>query len=337
MKKPDIFFPTSSVGRIADGPFPAVGYGHGAASPTRNYFPTARLLAQNGYIVILPRTTNLATNNDLLDCLRYLKRANSESTNNFLFNKVDVENMGLTGHSMGGGAAANGAASDKEIVKAIMPLHPNPFSRFRDVTQPAFLTGGSRDFITSTRLINSSNYQRGRGPKILAEIRGASHFEPMNRSNRWNPYVLAFFDLYLKGDLAAANLIWGDGVVGDRRMTTPVRRDPQIEFSASPIDRTVSPGNSGSIRASVENEQTLSSSFTLLLGDENYQQRFKIDADTTSTPSLTRNGSSDIRVRVDLEDDFVSVGEQITFRFAFLADNDGGTCAFEEATLSLQP
>ena len=237
---------------------------------------------------------------------------------------------------MGGGAAANGAAAGKDIVKAIMPLHPAPFSRFRDATQPSFLTGGSRDFITSTRLINSSSYARGKMPKILAEIRGASHFEPMNRSNRWNPYVLAFFDLYLKGDLAAANLIWGDGLTADRRMTQPIKRDSQISFSASTIDENVSPESRARVRARVRNEQTIPSRFKLYLDDDTYRQ-FAIDVNTETTPPLQRNGDSEFIVRVGLIDDLISRGEQRTFRFASLATSDGGTCAFDGSTTNLQP
>jgi len=44
---------------------------------------------------------------------------------------------------------------------AIFPLHPAPFSNFREAKQPAFVACGSRDFVTSTRAIDSSSYSRG--------------------------------------------------------------------------------------------------------------------------------------------------------------------------------
>ena len=114
----DLFFPTNEDGTIADGVFPAVGYGHGAGASTRNYYPTARLLARNGYLVILPKTADLLRNNDLLDCVRFLKEQNGDPES-FLFGKVDVDNIGLTGHSMGGAAAGNGAAAGPDIVKGM--------------------------------------------------------------------------------------------------------------------------------------------------------------------------------------------------------------------------
>ena len=327
----DLFYPTTN-GRFADGPFPVIGYGHGAGASTRSYFRTARLLARHGYIVILPRAINLTSNSILLDCVRYVKGQNANPSS-ILFGKVDVDNIGLTGHSMGGGAAANGAAAGRDIVKAFMPLHPNPFSRLRDATQPAFVTGGSRDFITSTRLIKSAGYVRGRMPKIFAELRGAGHLEPYIASNRWDPYVLAFFDLYLRGDLAAANLIWGTGVLNDRRMTRPVEVDPQIVLTASATVPIVSPAADAGVRLLVQNDQGIPSSFDIRV-DGPGSERFAINSpDADAIPPLRRGGSAQASLSIGLGGSSPAGNARQGFRFTAIASSDGGTCAFADASV----
>ena len=78
--------------------------------------------------MILPRTVDLLRNNDLLDCVRFLKERNDDPES-FLFGKVDVANIGLTGHSMGGAAAGNAAAAGPDIVKGARARADAPVPR----------------------------------------------------------------------------------------------------------------------------------------------------------------------------------------------------------------
>lgn len=170
-------------------------------------------------------------------------------------------------------------------------------------------------------------------PKILAEIRGAGHLEPFGDRSRWDPYVLAFFDLYLKGDLSAADLIWGSGVVGDERMTRPVKRDPQVQLRAAAADAEVSPGDGGSIAAATTNEQTVPSRFRLLLGAGDYAG-FTTTAAAAVTPPLPEGGSAELTLDVELKDGAAAPpGGSATFTVVSLAESDGGTCVFAEAPL----
>ena len=159
------------------------------------------------------------------------------------------------------------------------------------------------------------------------------HLEPMNTGSRWDPYVLAFFELYLKGDLSAADLIWGSGVVNDTRMTTPVKRDPQVQLSAAAVDSEVSPGNDGAISATTTNEQTIPSSFRLLLGSGDYGP-FTTTVDAKVTPPLQTGGSAEQTLKVGLRDGTsASPGRTETFTLVTIAESDGGTCVFADAPL----
>ena len=99
-------------------------------------------------------------------------------------------------------------------VKALAPIHPAPGAPASLIYAPMMVPTGALDFVTSPMLVKTAVFDGSPSPKIMPIMNGVAHREPVNYAgaNRWNGYLTAFFTLYLKQDLRAAMLIWGEEV-----------------------------------------------------------------------------------------------------------------------------
>ena len=97
-------------------------------------------------------------------------------------------------------------------VKALAPIHPAPGAPATTIYMPMMVPTGALDFVTSPMLIKTAVYDGSPSPKVMPIMNGVQHREPVDYAgaSRWNGYLTAFFSLYLKQDLKAALLIWGD-------------------------------------------------------------------------------------------------------------------------------
>ena len=195
--------------------FPVVIFGHGLGASSLNYMTKIRHLASHGFIVVTPESFDLFDGVDLVECLPWLD-AENKNPSSILFGVVDMDKVGVTGHSMGGSgtlAAASLAASGGAI-KCIAAIHPGPLVRgLEPVDIPAFISAAENDWVTPPLVIRGTAYDSGllRGPKVMATLADAGHNEPVDGAGyqRWTPYLTAWFKAYLYSDVKASTLIWG--------------------------------------------------------------------------------------------------------------------------------
>ncbi len=104
------------------GRFPAVAFAVGWNSWVERYDATLRALASHGFIVIAPTVADRRArplfsfdllSKHLLASLAWLVRENSRRNSERFFEKVDIEKLGLLGHSSGAGAAVRAAVDAK--------------------------------------------------------------------------------------------------------------------------------------------------------------------------------------------------------------------------------
>ncbi len=114
-------YPTSGP---EDGPYPVVVVAHGFQLPPDQYYGYVRRLASFGYVALtadysasLFSVNNVKNAEDLLAALDWAGAAPE------LAGKVDVNNAGMTGHSMGGKLALLAATMDARV-KASITLDP---------------------------------------------------------------------------------------------------------------------------------------------------------------------------------------------------------------------
>ncbi len=118
-----LYYPSGSNNNV--GPYPVIFFSHGMASKYDYYNWFAKYMVKKGYIVVLPNRlppgVDLSEGKNLTSyLLRYLSLRNKFSSG--LKGKVDLNNIGLAGHSMGAAVALYSAGIPK--VKAIFDIAP---------------------------------------------------------------------------------------------------------------------------------------------------------------------------------------------------------------------
>lgn len=111
------------------GPYPVALIGHGFRIGIDQYFGYAERLASFGYVACVPdfpdpalRPDHVQNAQDMLGALDWLTQVNAE-TGHPLFGLVDVDRVGITGHSLGGKLAFLAAERDSRI-DAVFGIDP---------------------------------------------------------------------------------------------------------------------------------------------------------------------------------------------------------------------
>ena len=242
----------------AEGPYPAISFGHGFVTDPERYRSTLEHLASWGYLVmatesslgLLPNHATYAQ--ELSLCLTYLETENTDA-GSFLFNQVDIARFGMSGHSMGGGASILATAADTRV-RALVTLaanetNPSAISAVASVSVPICLLTGDSDGITNWQQNSLAMYNNASAPRQLPLIRGGYHCGFLDSSILFcdsgsisraaqlaitRRTLTAFFQLYLKGDQEAWSLVWGPAADADADVDAS-RRDPGISLTPAHV------------------------------------------------------------------------------------------------------
>ena len=244
-----LYYPALAAEQNADidpqaGPCPGISFGHGFTVDPDKYSSTFAHLASWGYVVIasrseggfwFPNHQNFA--NDLRHCLTWLVEQ-SDDPGSFLHTFIDADALGLSGHSMGGGASILAASADSRV-KAVANLaaaetRTSAIDAISSVAVPVSLIAGSADSITPVGSHGQLMYNNGNEPKQLPIITGAYHCGfldsnilfcdsgSISRSQQLaitRHLLTAFFELHLKNDFTAWSSVWGPKMLDDGRWT----------------------------------------------------------------------------------------------------------------------
>jgi predicted dienelactone hydrolase len=218
----------------AAGPAPAISFGHGFLSAVDLYDSTMDHLASHGYIVIattsegglFPNHANFAL--DIRHCLTWLEQQDALKSS-WLVNAVDQNAFGVSGHSMGGGAAALAAAADVRIkclaTLAAAETNPSAAAAAANVQRPARFIVGSQDTIVAPST-TQNQYNGCDAPRQFVTIAGGSHcgfidsaiiacdsgsISRAEQLAKTRALLLEFFDTHLRADAADYAAVWGAG------------------------------------------------------------------------------------------------------------------------------
>ncbi|MCC5823113.1 MAG: hypothetical protein LAT64_10080 [Phycisphaerales bacterium] len=292
-----LFYPAVSAGEDAPvdasgGPYPGVSFGHGFFQPVGNYQSTLLHLATHGYLVIATNSqgglfpNHSAFAADILDCLTWLEQQHALAGSD-LEGLVDTQAFGLSGHSMGGGAAILAAASldaSDTRVRAIAPLaaantNPSSIAASSNFFVPVRHIVGSQDTIV-TPGTTVQMYNNSARAKQFVNLQGGFHCGfvdgqgfgcdsgAMSRADQL-AYIRAllteFFDLYLKGDQARWRGVWLDAAQDDPRAVYTSAPDSTLAASAGSV--TVRTGARRTVDITVTNLGPGEASFEVVAED----------------------------------------------------------------------
>lgn len=179
---------------------PVILWGNGTFTSVSIYDALLRHLASHGFIVAAANTSNAGSGNEMLQGLTQLTQWNGQSGNRFN-QRVDLANVGSTGHSQGGGGAIN--AAKNQGVKTTAPLEPwSQNQTGLQSSDTAMFFAGESDTVVPPNTVRD----RYNGVSIAAgyaELAGASHFVPVGNAGNFRGALTAWMRWQLMGDATA--------------------------------------------------------------------------------------------------------------------------------------
>ncbi|MCB0217714.1 MAG: dienelactone hydrolase family protein [Caldilineae bacterium] len=327
-----LFYPALEAGPDAafdasGGPYPGIAFGHGFAQTPDRYDGTLAFLAARGYLVIapesysavLPAPDHAAFAEDLRLALDWLEQAGAGAlpAARDLAGAVDGEAFGLSGHSMGGGAAILAAARDPRV-RALAPMapaetSPSAIAAMAALEVPALLLAGSEDAITPLAQHAGPLFEAGRYPRLLPVIRGGSHCGFQDRPfplfcdagslDREAQLALArrilgaFFDLQLEQDGAGWREVWGPELLEDPALETRVESGLELSviMPLGQAERDARP-EKPSDGIFLRNVGPLASRYAVAVDEAGWLSRPSVDR----TPELAPGDSFALHLEVEL-------------------------------------
>jgi predicted dienelactone hydrolase len=187
----------------AAGRYPTVAISPGYTASWSSIAWLGPRLASWGFVVVGIETNSpldqpASRGNQLLAALRWA----TDSSPTSVRGRVDAANLGVAGHSMGGGGTLEALAADRTgAVKAGVPLAPWDTDKTWDnVSEPVLIVGGQRDTVAPVSSHSIPFYQTLGGPKTYVELANASHFFPQSAEPTTSRAIVSWFKRYLAND-----------------------------------------------------------------------------------------------------------------------------------------
>lgn len=195
---------------------PLVIWGNGTHASPAAYRSLLEHWASHELIVVASMSPNAGRGVEMRDCLNYMLTQDSDSASPF-FQRVDSGRVAAAGHSQGGGGAIM-LGRDERIttVVAIQPYvlgerhNPQAAANQRG---PMLLLSGQEDFSASAATNQQPVFDSANVPVFWANLRGATHFAPMDTGGSFRGPMTAWLRWKLLDDAQAARMFEGEGCV----------------------------------------------------------------------------------------------------------------------------
>jgi dienelactone hydrolase len=293
-------------------PYPGIVFGHGFVQPVTQYASTLKHLATHGFFVIasqsegglFPNHANFAK--DLRASIDWLEAQNSLLSSPYL-GAIDVDRLGASGHSMGGGASILATKDDFRIdalaTLAAADTNPSSIAAMSAIGVPVRLIAGSDDTIVPPDSSTVPMFGNADAPRQMLTIEGGFHcgftdasflFCDSGGITRAEQLAITrrllteFFLLHLRGEQSWWSTVWGPATPPSSE--TLLVSDPGATIAIDPDVLSSVPGVRSSAIVTVTNTGPLPTSFTLL---SEPAEGWSLSFSPASTPVLA-NGESAI-------------------------------------------
>ena len=213
MKKIEIWYPADM--ENSDTKYPVVLFVNGTGVGASRYKPVFEHLVSWGFIAIGNEDPSTWEGKKADATLDWLLKANKDE-NSIFYQKLDLDNIGVTGHSQGGVGVYNtiNATEHKDLYKCAVSLSPTeeetavaikiPYNPAQTAIPLFMLCGTNNDVISPENMTKS--YEKVTSPKVMAVRKNAAHGDMLYAADG---YVTAWFMWQLQGDTEAAKAFIG--------------------------------------------------------------------------------------------------------------------------------
>ena len=220
-EKYEIYYPAEL--ESEDGVYPVVVFVNGSGAKASKYNALLQHMASWGFIAIGTEEEFDWNGFAAEMCIRHLKRLNGNETlsdkDNIFFGKIDLEHVGITGHSQGGVGVFNAITvwDHSDIYKAAVALSPTNMDLAQNlewdydatkITVPVLLisgAGGGDDWVVTGEQLESI-YDEIHAAKFMARRKDTDHGAVLYSADG---YVTAWFMWLLQEDEEAAKAFLG--------------------------------------------------------------------------------------------------------------------------------
>lgn len=206
--------------------YPAVTLSGGFTNTKEDMLNQADALVDAGFIVIdVTPEGNFTLNHENFQlahtaAMEKLKELNDDR-DSVVYNKIDTDNLGQVGFSMGGGGVMFNAQEDDGEIKAtvaICPYYPEVTDRsFNQVEDPVLIITGTEDTLALAEDVNDikESVLTGDHDNVLyINFLDMTHFEMYGEMNenmqKTIDYIVAFLRIEMLDDQSYAPVIFGD-------------------------------------------------------------------------------------------------------------------------------
>jgi hypothetical protein len=188
---------------------PVITWGNGTGTTPPTYRAMLELYASHGFIVIASNSMNVGqgTPPPMLDGVTWVLEQDMASGSS-LFEKVDRDHIGATGHSQGAFAASSAGADER--IKTVAPIQV--LGGGRGLHGPALGLCGTMDTVVACSGNLRGYMAVSNQPAMYAELKAADHTNWIFSPSGAHPYAIitnAWFRVHLMGDTALRPLFYG--------------------------------------------------------------------------------------------------------------------------------
>ena len=237
IKKYTVYYPEEL--ETSDKKYPLLIVVNGTGFKATKYEPEFDLYASWGFIAVGNQDKGTGSGETTVTTLKYMLAQNEDPSSVF-YQKIDVDNIGITGFSQGGAAVFNVLTKfdEAKYFKAAAPLSPVQEAGSHTMTDYGYditgvkcsvllLAGTEGDFETKTVIPfeeMTGMYGRLDVPKVMARRTGMDHDHMMYSAGG---YVIAWFRWQLMGDQEAAQVFTGNA---PEIMSNTLYQDQRIDL-----------------------------------------------------------------------------------------------------------
>lgn len=234
-----IYYPTEL--ESTNKKYPVIVISNGSGTPLSKFPAVPKHFASWGFIVIGTEEQSDWNGFSSEMCVRHLTRLNENQTigdkTNVFYQKVDLENIGVVGHSQGGVGVFSAVTihEHSNIYKAAVALSPTnkagayaleweyDLSKIKTPIMLISGAGGGDDWVVTGEQLKEI-YDDINSTKFMMRRKNTPHGETLYSANG---YVMAWFMWKLQGDEEAAKAFTGDK---PEIMNNPLYQDQQTNI-----------------------------------------------------------------------------------------------------------